>query len=214
MSVYHKIPTVYKRDPDTNYKTLIEGEYATDELAYLAQNEWVFTEKVDGTNVRVMYERSEVCVRDSLTFGGKTDKAQMPVPLTEHLTQTFTCDTLRTVFEGEYVSACLYGEGYGGRIQKAGPKYGDVSFILFDVRVGRWWLQREDVEAIATELGIPVVPIVGTGTLPEMVEVVRDGMPSMLGDLESEGLIARPVVELSARNGQRVITKLKTRDFR
>ena len=27
MTVYHKIQTVFKRDPETNFKTLLEGDY-------------------------------------------------------------------------------------------------------------------------------------------------------------------------------------------
>ena len=31
--------------------------------------------------------------------------------------------------------------------------------------------------------------------------------------LEGEGIVARPLVELFARSGKRIITKLKTKDF-
>ena len=56
MTPYHKIPTVFERDPATKYKTLIDGKFATQELAYLSDCMWEFTEKIDGTNVRVIYE--------------------------------------------------------------------------------------------------------------------------------------------------------------
>lgn len=48
MHKYHKIQTIYKRDPDTNFKTLLEGQYSVPEFEYLERNEWVFTEKIDG----------------------------------------------------------------------------------------------------------------------------------------------------------------------
>ena len=73
---YHKIQTVYKRDPVTKYKTLLEGEYSLPEFEYLADNEWVWTEKVDGTNIRVMWDGWK-----KLSFGGRTDNAQIPTPL-------------------------------------------------------------------------------------------------------------------------------------
>ena len=38
---YHKIQTVYKRDPMTNYKTLLDGEFSLPEFEYLANNDWV-----------------------------------------------------------------------------------------------------------------------------------------------------------------------------
>ena len=48
MKEYHKIQTVYLRDPETKFRILLEGQYATPELEYLAQNKWTWTEKVDG----------------------------------------------------------------------------------------------------------------------------------------------------------------------
>ena len=48
MKEYHKIKTVFKRDPVTKFKTLLEGEFASPEFEYLKNNEWIFTEKVDG----------------------------------------------------------------------------------------------------------------------------------------------------------------------
>jgi hypothetical protein len=69
----------------------------------------------------------------------------------------------------------LYGEGYGPGIQKGGGNYGsDQSFVLFDIKIGPWWLRREDVLEIADKLMIPdVVPVVGKGTLADMVALVR-----------------------------------------
>jgi len=38
MKEYHKIQTVFKRDIKTNYKTLIEGEFSTEAIGYLAHS--------------------------------------------------------------------------------------------------------------------------------------------------------------------------------
>jgi len=109
---------------------------------------------------------------------------------------------------------CLYGEGCGSGIQKGGGKYyEDKRFVLFDVRVGEWWLQRPDVEDIACKMGIPCVPVIGKGTLWELAAAVKDGIGSTWGPFMAEGIVARPSTELCARNGQRIITKLKHKDF-
>lgn len=76
------------------------------------------------------------------------------------------------------------------------------------------WLRREDVNDIADELKIESVPSFGEGTLHEMVEICRKGFASTWGEFEAEGLIARPRTELLDRLGERVITKLKCKDFR
>lgn len=204
MKEYHKIQTVFKRDPDTKFKTLIEGEYSLPAFGYLANNEWVFTEKVDGTNIRVM-------LTDKMAFGGKTDNAQLPAKLVERLYERFTEEGLRQQFPD---GVCLYGEGYGARIQKGGGNYRpDQDFVLFDVKVGDWWLERQAVEDVAKAMGLDVVPVTGTGTLADLVNVCRAGLVSKWGDFEAEGIVARPAVELKTRAGERIITKLKTRDF-
>ena len=51
---YHKILSLFKRDMEGNKKFII-GKWTTDELKFLKDNDWVWTEKVDGTNIRVMW---------------------------------------------------------------------------------------------------------------------------------------------------------------
>lgn len=109
---------------------------------------------------------------------------------------------------------CLYGEGYGAKIQKGGGNYcPDQDFVLFDIKIGEWWLLRLDVEDIAQKLSLDVVPVIGSGTLYEMVEIVKEGFNSQWGDFLAEGIVARPSVELKTRRGDRLITKVKCKDF-
>lgn len=207
MNEYHKIQTLFKRDMSTKHKTLLEGEWTLPEFEYLANNQWTFTEKVDGTNIRVIFNAGLV------TFAGKTDAAQIPAQLIARLNERYLplAAKMQAIFSCD---ACLYGEGYGAKIQKGGGKYRqDPDFVLFDVQVGEWWLQRSDVEDVATKLGIDVIPILGEGTLHDAVEWVKRGIRSTWGDFEAEGIVARPKIELRARSGERIITKIKCRDF-
>lgn len=207
MDEYHKIQTVYLRDPKTNFKKLLVGEFALPEFKYLAHNDWVFTEKVDGTNIRIMFDGQQI------TFGGKTNQAQIPALLVARLQTLFLpqIETFRLKFQD---GVCLYGEGYGARIQKGGGNYRpDQNFVLFDVKIGDFWLERNNVEEIATALGIEIVPIIGTGTLQDMVDKTAVGFKSVWGNFQAEGIVARPAVELKARNGARIITKIKHKDF-
>ena len=210
MKQYHKIQTVFKRDMENRGKTLLEGQYSLPEFEFLARNQWTFTEKVDGTNIRIMWNDG------SIQFGGKTDNASIPAKLVERLRERFADDSgFRTCFDTCEGGVCLYGEGYGPKIQKAGSKYrNDQDFVLFDVKVGDWWLQRADVEDVAKKMGLDVVPILGSGTLAECIEVVRRGFNSAWGEFEAEGIVARPAVELFSRAGHRIVTKIKCRDFR
>lgn len=206
MNEYHKIQTIYKRDPATNHKTLLEGDYSIPAFDYLKDNTWVFTEKVDGTNIRVMI------MPKGIVFGGKTDAAQIPATLVEKLRSIFGPQEAKLV-ELFPEGACLYGEGYGPKIQSGGNYGASQEFVLFDVKIGEWWLERENVDEIASKLGLRVVPIIGEGNLKMMVEWARAGINSQWGAFKAEGIVARPKVGLTTRNGDRLITKIKTKDF-
>lgn len=204
MNEYHKINTVFKRDKATN--RIIEGDYACPEFGYLADNLWSWTEKVDGTNIRVLFKDGRI------TFGGKTDAANIPAQLSTRLIERFLplTDNMHDIFGCD---ACLYGEGYGDKIQKGGNYRKDQDFILFDVKVGDFWLQRVDVEDVASKLGIDVVPIIGSGTLHDAVAWAKHGITSTWGSFTAEGIVARPHTELFSRSGHRIITKIKCIDF-
>ena len=196
----------------SNKGRIIETEFALPEFEYLKGNEWIWTEKVNGTNIRVDWIRG-----DSRILGSKTDNAQIPQFLFQRLQERFlteeTKDNFKEKFEGSD-NVCLYGEGYGANIQKGGGNYRqDQDFVLFDVKIGDWWLQRKDVEDIALYLGLDIVPIIGVGTLADCVALTRGGFNSAWGNFTAEGIVARPKTELIARNGHRIITKIKHKDF-
>lgn len=209
MNEYHKINTMFKRDMQGD-KHIIFDDWAEKEVEYLKNNQWTFTEKVDGTNIRIYWDGENV------TFGGRTDNAQIPNGVINRLNDLFYStparQRLKEVFPDGNVT--LYGEGYGAKIQKGGGNYKDTQdFVLFDVKVGKFWLERNNVHDVAKKLQLDVVPVIGTGTLYEAIELVRNGITSAWGEFQAEGIVARPEVELTTRNGSRIIAKIKTRDF-
>jgi hypothetical protein len=220
MSEYHKIQTVYLRDPATGHKTLLTGRYSKPEFKYLENCEWIFTEKIDGMNMRVSIGANDSCGNgesDFIRINGKTDRAQIPGDLLGNMYRTFgastSIDVLRELSKGG--PAILYGEGFGPGIQTGSKDYpGEKRFILFDVKVGNFWLEWQNVQDVAKQLNIPTVPIVGYGNLYEMVDMARGGFASHVGDCVAEGIVARPMVEMFNRFGERVITKIKHKDFR
>jgi len=205
-SEYHKIETLYERDDKTHR---IKPELILKNRVYGCIKTWHWTEKVDGTNVRVIWDGSKV------TFGGKTDNAQLHADLFRYLTDTFTPEKLAACFEPIDGFVVLYGEGYGAGIQKGGNYSQEKRFILFDILVGKWWLNQDSVNDVASKLGIPVVPFLGEMTLEDATEKVRHGIPSVLaeGRCQMEGMVGRPVEALFDKKGHRLIVKLKTKDF-
>jgi len=205
MIEYPKIQSIFKRDEKT-HKFLV-GEWSLPEFAYLAFLEWEFTEKVDGTNVRVEWDGEKVL------FGGRTDNAQMPTFLLARLQELFPSEKFAALYPE--TPMLLFGEGYGAKIQKGGGNYkpDGVDFMLFDVLCGGLWLRREGVVDIAGGLCVERSYVVDLGTIYDAIDIVKGGMMSTFGSFEAEGLVIRPTVELQTRRGHRIISKLKTRDF-
>ena len=206
---YHKIETLYNRDIEGS-KRLIEGDYRDETVKFLKDMTWQFTEKIDGTNIRIMWDGHKI------TYGGRTERANIPAHLMNKLVELFGNDETEQLFEqifGEK-EVIFFGEGYGVKIQGCGGLYRpDVSFILFDVMINGNYQPREMVECAAKQFGLEIVPIIFEGTLDEGVAYVRTKPMSTIGKAPMEGLVARPKIELRDRCGNRLIVKIKVRDF-
>ena len=208
MKEYHKIETIYERDVNGT-KKLIEGKYRNETIEYLANNEWEFTEKIDGTNIRIYWDGHKI------TFGGRTERASIPGHLVNKLNEIFLNEETEQLFEQKFgeKEVILFGEGYGVKIQNGGEYRSDVGFILFDVLIDDIYLSRESVEDIATAFALEIVPIVLRGTIQEAVDFVKTKPYSTIGKAKMEGVVGRPKVEMHDRCGNRVIVKIKHRDF-
>ena len=211
MRTYEKIETIFERDIEGT-KKLIPGKFRNETVEFLKDCVWEWSEKVDGTNIRVFWDGH------SITFGGRTEKAQIPANLVNRLNELFGGETNAQIFEQKFGEreVILFGEGYGNKIQSAGKFYNPdgVDFILFDVLIHDNYQPRETVNGIAKSFGIKTVPIVGEGTIDEAVQYVKGHPNSTLGNVEMEGLVCRPKVELRDRAGNRLIAKIKYRDFK
>jgi len=208
MKEYHKIETIFRRSEVT--KKLIVGSYQNEAVAFVADKQWEFTEKIDGTNVRVYWDGHTV------QFNGRTDNAQMPGRLRILLEKMFLGEVNAQMFEQKFgeTPVMLYGEGYGIGIQDSGYDSKAVHFILFDVEIEGMYLRRDAVADVAKYFGLTVVPTLFIGTIMDGVEYVKKMKYSTLDDHTfMEGIVGRPVVELYDRRGKRLIVKLKTVDF-
>jgi len=217
MNEYPKIQSLYNRDE--NFK-VDPTQLRMPEFALI--NRWLATEKIDGTNIRIY-----LTLDGQVEFRGRTDRAQIPVFLLSYLRDTFTLNTVRDALvpDGEIQTHeyILYGEGYGRKIQKAGWLYrpDDVSFRLFDVKVGGLWLNWENVEDIAWKIGICTAPVLGTiDFLPtckaELEDIAGNSKVAMVDSgntARGEGIVARTDPHLLTRRGKRMMWKLKFRDF-
>jgi len=212
---YHKIETLFERDEKTHkvfpdrLKNPIYGIF----------KRWQFTEKIDGTNIRCIWHPADPHGgTSSLSFGGKTDNAQIHADLIKWLYENISIEKMASVFPT--TETIIYGEGFGAGIQKGGGYSKTKQFIVFDVLVAsKWWLNWENTCDIANKLGLKTVPFIGDMSLEEGVEMVRRGFNSVLAKentgeiMPAEGMVGRTVETLFDKKGSRIIIKLKTRDF-
>ncbi len=210
MKEYHKIETLFERDMEGT-KKLIEGKYRHPLVEYIKDCQWIFTEKIDGTNIRVHWDGHKV------TFGGRTDNANLPAPLVARLNHMFGGDVNEELFEQKFGenSVTFYGEGYGGKIQSGGAYKQEQDFILFDVMVGDIWLERQNIEDIAQSFNLQVVPICLQGTIDDAVAYVKTKPNSLIAkeEKESEGVVGVPMIRMNDGRGNRLIVKIKVCDF-
>lgn len=212
---YPKIQTLWKRDKDNKF-CIMPGEYS-DEI-YSQIPTWHVTEKIDGMNMRI---GKSIEYPAGGYIRGRTDKADIPGDLHNHcfgLTSPMG-DRFKEIFpDSEDAPICLYGEGYGAGIQKGGGYSADKRFILFDVRVGDWWLDQDDVRDVAEKLGCPYVPSFGIMTTDRIVRLVQERHVTCVDanpcdEKIMEGIVARSYPQLFDKFGNRVMWKLKVKDY-
>lgn len=208
MAEYHKIEGLFKRDEQT--KQLMEGTFRNPMIEFLKDNTWEFTEKIDGTNIRIIWDGHKV------EFRGRTDKAQIPSELLNRLLELFGGDINEQIFEQNFGdrNVMLVGEGYGAKIQNGGNYKNTQDFILFDVMIGNNYQSRETVNDVAKMFNLEVVPIVLEGTIQEGIDFVKAKPKSTIGTADMEGVVGRTKVELCDRCGNRAIVKIKVADFK
>ena len=187
---YEKIETIFVRDDKT--KKLNENIYRNETVEFLKDVDWEFTEKIDGTNIRIYWDGHKV------SYYGRTDKAQIPSQLMNRLIELFGGNVNEEMFEQKFgeTPVMLIGEGYGAKIQNGGNYREDNDFILFDVCINGNYQPRQSVKDIANYFNIDVVPTIMIGKLQDGIDYVKTKPKSKIGTADSEGLVARPIIEL------------------
>lgn len=208
--LYPKIYGPFKRFTEGELKNKLDwNNWTFPEYGYLSLNHWIWREKVDGTNIRVYWDGYNV------HFGGRTNRADLPKNLLKNMAEIFEPNLFEQSFQEKKV--VLYGEGFGAGIQKGGSYREEQTFCLFDVLMieSQTWLQPVDVSDVATSLGIIEAPITLVGTVWEAIDLVGDGLHSVVADSElvAEGLVGVPYLGLKTSGNSKIQMKVKAVDF-
>lgn len=222
MNEYEKIETLFNRNPE-NMKEIIPGEYRLPEFALI--DRWHITEKIDGTNLRVIYQGNG---DPRVQFRGRSDNAQLSAQQYEWLWHKFPASMFENGLDlagpvAAGFTCTLYGEFYGPKIQSGGWYRPDFGFRVFDVKIGDWWLNWSNVVDVCSKLGVQTVPYLGTMTeedaLRNEVKTLSEvqAWESLLYKVDTarvhEGIVARTDPLLFMRDGRRLMWKMKVRDL-
>lgn len=209
---YPKISTIYERKDDGT-KLLDETKFSWPIFEYLARTEWIATEKLDGTNIGIVWDGYKV------RFQGRTPDASFSAVQFEYLTEKFGSGENEELFEQHFGEkpVVLYGELVGRGIQACGSYYcpDGYKFYLFDVYFPdtNVWANQEARKTFAEVFNVEFAPTVASGTLEDLVNCVKTVPKSYCGGLMAEGVVARPAIEIFDNRGRRVMTKIKVCDF-
>ncbi len=114
----------------------------------------------------------------------------------------------------------VYGEAYGGAQQGMKATYGEaLKFVAFDVLVNDKWLNVPDAADVVAKLGLEFVHYEKGPCLlawidgqrdADSVQAIRNGVGP---GKKREGVVLRPLIEVTTNNDHRVIAKHKRDDY-
>lgn len=215
--LYQKIfPPFARLTTGITRNTLDRTAWASREFELLADVPgWTFTEKIDGTNVAVIWDghRPKIVTRDGHPL---TAQASLTVDTRETLAKIFAEEILESVFGDKPARIYLevYGHGVGVHpwLTRRLP---DQRIAVLDACINGFWLARGTLTTLANgTFELECAPLrADVQTLTRAVAVVTAGMPSALGEFTAEGLVGVAPLGLFNRKGERILVKVKTEDL-
>lgn len=164
-------------------------------------------EKIHGTSAHVSWKDGKL----KFFAGGAAHMAFVAL---------FDQDALTKAFEKrECPEVIVYGEAYGGKMQKMKETYGDrLRFIAFEVKIGEVWLDVSKAHTFVAHLGLEFVDYIECSTELDILDALRDSPSTQAvrngcGEKPREGVILRPPFEMRLNNGERLLAKHKNKAF-
>ena len=157
-------------------KIMLEGVFREQEIEFLKNNLWYCTEKVDGTNIRIVWDGH------NMSFQGRTANAEIPKRLMNALTVMFKGTINEELFERKFreTQAILFWEVYISKIQKG--KHFKVNW-----KNGRTtYIRGCNFEDACHSFGIGRTIKSGIDSWEECEELPRESKQIIIMDIEGE----------------------------
>lgn len=166
-------------------------------------------EKIHGTSAHVTWADGQVHFHP----GGESYAS---------FVKLFDAEALKLAFETlGHEKITVYGEAYGGKQQAQSYRYGKVlKFVAFDVKIGDMWLSVDKSDNVATKLGFEFVHYARVSTDIEALNAERDAASvqavrnGIEGPQPREGVVLRPLIEVTTNDGSRIVSKHKRAEER
>ena len=174
---------------------------------------WMATEKLHGANFSFWCDGTEVKVASRTQFvDGTFYNCQAVI--------NKYSDSVMSLFKllnGEHKQLVIYGELFGGNIQKE-VEYGEKDFRAFDLTLDGVVQTKLNQRAWCEGVGILSAPFIHSGTFVECLALSNTFKSTLTPegyeeDNTSEGLVIEPVEPTWFNNGSRIYFKNKTEGF-
>lgn len=186
----------------------IENLYRNQDI--LLFKECYVSEKIHGTSAHIRWQDNQI----HFFSGGECN---------QKFSNLFNISELKEKFQALNINTfVIYGEAYGGKQQGMRETYGDdLKFIVFEVKIGDCWLDMYSADKFASGLGFEFVWYTRCSIDIKTLDTYRDQIsvqakrnsPVLFSLAKSEGIVIRPIIEVTKNNGQRIIAKHKRADF-
>ncbi len=211
---YAKFSSPFKKD---------EKFRNTTELAQqLPVGKWIKTEKIDGTNIRIILtKKDEFQIREILIGSRKLilNQEDKGSKIYFDCIKNVNLNKLMEYFKDVDSTVIIYGEGHGAGVQKGGIYSTEKEFRVFDIRIGEAYQNFEYVEKVCIDNQLNLVPMfsdVDEITYNECVKTLKNFENTLIKDGSGgrpKGLVYKFEPVLLNKYKERLIFKIKFKDF-
>ena len=190
----------------------------------LMMKECYALEKIHGTSSHLSYTPPEFHAADRDGWVDKPSRLAFFAGGGKHeiFIELFDAESIRLKIDeiAPHKKVHVYGEFYGGKHMGMREVYGDKQrFVAFEVKIGDTWLNVPNAEDICNKLGIEFVHYKRIPTTMEAIDAERDAWSEQairngMGEHHREGIVLRPLEEITLNSGKRVIAKHKRDEYR
>ena len=210
---FEKINSPFKKDD--KFKNLPELSQE------LPLGKWILTEKIDGTNIRIILTKPEDGRRNIFIASRNLILNQDDINSRQYMDCLKDVNLYKLVeyFKGVDSTIIIYGEGYGAGIQKGGTYSKKKNFRVFDIRIGRVYQDFCYVRKVCVDNQLNLVPV-----LRGITRISYGGCKRFLKDFKEtliregdggkpEGFVVKFEPVLFNKYNERLIFKVKFKDF-